>query len=663
MTVTQQLHTAVISNRMGVFLWLLLFGLTFAWRLQNLEAFGLSNDEGVYLMWARLVVEGYPLYSETFAVQPPLFIESLGLAFRLAGQTIQAGRWAMLSGYILLAFSLSWLAYRAGRWGGALVAVSLVGLAPLIFSYSRLAMAEVPATALAVASLAALLLYRERGRRSWLIASGLLLGLSFITKALNPFIAAPVVFLLFLYHRRPALRWPGFLADLALWGAMVAAPVAAIFVLYEPAAAYDQLIVFRGDLRAAIPGSWAESWDQLKLFINSHWGFWLLAFGGIIATVLRVWQNKRGGGSLLLGQASGSQMGAREGGEATGSPTFYNLIWLIWLSAGVVMLGWHAPLFFHHLIVLLPPLILLAASLPANLMALWPRGRAQSWASYGGIAALLLILLAAAAHIPAMVAANQETASIVTGGREQAALGLLETVSSPNDFIMGDSQLLIFMANRRTPPPLGDLALVGIKAGRQTSSRMIELSQAYEAPAVVQWSLRLPWLPDYLSWVQANYLARHVWDNDHIIYFVKRWPAGQPLPHERRVQLGEMFTLRGYQLEPGSLKAGSNVNFKVFWQADGFPQKDYTIFTQLLDDQGRLVAGYDSQPLGGYFPTSQWPAAEIITDQIHLSLPADLQAGNYRLITGMYLLETLERLPVSDSPDDYVTLTTLEIKE
>jgi hypothetical protein len=327
------------------------------------------------------------------------------------------------------------------------------------------------------------------------------------------------------------------------------------------------------------------------------------------------------------------------------------------------MLGWHAPLFYHHLIVLLPPLILLGAALPSNLIALWPKAEGAVWSRYSRVALLLLFLLAAIANIPAMVVANQETAAIVTGGREQEALRFLKTVSNPNDFLMGDSQLLIFMAERRTPPPLGDLALVGIKAGRQTSSRMIELTQAYEAPAVVQWSLRLPWLPEYLSWVQANYLARRVWDNDHIIYFVKRWPAGRPLPHDRQVRLGEEISLRGYQTEPGPLKAGASFNFKVYWQTDRPLAENYTIFTQLLDSQGRLVAGYDSQPLGGYFPTSQWPAGEIVTDQVQLPLPADLPAGSYTLITGMYLLETLERLPVLGSPDNYVTTTTLDIKE
>ena len=73
------------------------------WRAQNLDAFGPFNDEGVYLMWGRLAADGYALYREVYAVQPPLFLESLALTFRLFGSTIEAGRWAMLVGFCLLA--------------------------------------------------------------------------------------------------------------------------------------------------------------------------------------------------------------------------------------------------------------------------------------------------------------------------------------------------------------------------------------------------------------------------------------------------------------------------------------------------------------------------------------------------------------------------------
>jgi hypothetical protein len=121
------------------------------------------------------------------------------------------------------------------------------------------------------------------------------------------------------------------------------------------------------------------------------------------------------------------------------------------------------------------------------------------------------------------------------------------------------------------------------------------------------------------------------------------------------------MTLRGFELPPDPLKPGQDLHLKVYWQADSPPERDYTIFTQLLDRNGVLVAGWDSQPLGGYFPTGQWPTGEVITDRARLPLPAHLSPGDYTLITGMYRLDTQEHLP-TDSGNDYLVLTTLKIE-
>jgi hypothetical protein len=440
-------------------------------------------------------------------------------------------------------------------------------------------------------------------------------------------------------------------------------PLAVVPLLYDSAAVYDQLIRFRGELRAAVPSSAAETWTQFQLFINGHWGFWLLAFGGIMAAGFRAWEEKQQGSS----PRGRPRSGAGEQGRVLSFPRLfassllYPLTWLIWLLAGIAMLWWHTPLFPHHFIVLLPPLILLGAELvsyEAQVIGSLSAGGEQRPA----IMIYSLIIMVAALNLLTIVKANRETAAIVTGGREAEALKLLQAVSAPDDFVMGDSQLLIFMAGRRTPPPLGDVALVAIKAGRQTSERMLRLTEQYEAPAVVQWSLRLPWLPDYLAWVENNYLARRVWDNDHIIYFGLRFPPGQPIPNEQAARLGDAVTLRGYQIEPGSVKPGQDLNLKVYWQADTSLTENYTVFTQLLNNQGALAASWDSQPLAGYFPTSEWPVGELVTDIVRLPLPADLPPGDYSLITGMYRLDTLERLRSAAGGPDFVALTTINVE-
>jgi hypothetical protein len=51
--------------------------------------------------------------------------------------------------------------------------------------------------------------------------------------------------------------------------------------------------------------------------------------------------------------------------------------------------------------------------------------------------------------------------------------------------------------------------------------------------------------------------------------------------------------------------------------------------------------------LAGAAPTTTWLPGEIIADAYSLPLPADLPAGEYRLIVGFYNPTTGERLPTT----------------
>jgi hypothetical protein len=81
--------------------------------------------------------------------------------------------------------------------------------------------------------------------------------------------------------------------------------------------------------------------------------------------------------------------------------------------------------------------------------------------------------------------------------------------------------------------------------------------------------------------------------------------------------------------------------------------RDYTVFVHLLDETDQLVAQHDGQPWWQVkIPTSSWQQGETVLDQHTLQLPPELPAGTYRLQTGVYYWETLERLSVleNDNP-------------
>ena len=120
------------------------------------------------------------------------------------------------------------------------------------------------------------------------------------------------------------------------------------------------------------------------------------------------------------------------------------------------------------------------------------------------------------------------------------------------------------------------------------------------------------------------------------------------------VRLGSGLLLRGYDPPSSGARPGEAVRVTLYWEALSVPHEDYTAFVHLIDAQGRLVAQRDSYPLDGRHPTSLWQPGEVVRDRVELRLPVDLPPGDYRLLTGMYLLRTMERLPVLDAGDRHI---------
>lgn len=98
------------------------------------------------------------------------------------------------------------------------------------------------------------------------------------------------------------------------------------------------------------------------------------------------------------------------------------------------------------------------------------------------------------------------------------------------------------------------------------------------------------------------------------------------------------------------------------WQAIRPTGRPQTVFLQLLNQNGEVVSGWDSQPFNGLYPTSFWSPGEVVVDAFRLPLPeGGLPPGDYRLITGFYDFETGQRLPVSDG-GDFAGLATFTVK-
>lgn len=138
-----------------------------------------------------------------------------------------------------------------------------------------------------------------------------------------------------------------------------------------------------------------------------------------------------------------------------------------------------------------------------------------------------------------------------------------------------------------------------------------------------------------------------VWSADNALVYRTR-PDRLPLPAQPETDsaaiLGGAIRLKGHSLtaEPSALR------LVLFWQTERAIERNYTVFLHLRDEAGATVAQYDGQPLDGRYPTGHWQPGETIIDPIRLELPPELPPGRYRLLAGMYDLDTLARLPVQD---------------
>ncbi|MCZ7673391.1 MAG: hypothetical protein M5U34_42885 [Chloroflexi bacterium] len=124
-----------------------------------------------------------------------------------------------------------------------------------------------------------------------------------------------------------------------------------------------------------------------------------------------------------------------------------------------------------------------------------------------------------------------------------------------------------------------------------------------------------------------------------------------------------LITLAGFSLEQTRFVSGATIPLTLFWQTDGLIETSYTVFVQMLDENGRLITQQDQIPANGNRPTTGWVPGEFVEDRHALVLPVDVAPGHYQIITGFYDAETGERLRLADSSGDAITIPlSIEVK-
>jgi hypothetical protein len=126
--------------------------------------------------------------------------------------------------------------------------------------------------------------------------------------------------------------------------------------------------------------------------------------------------------------------------------------------------------------------------------------------------------------------------------------------------------------------------------------------------------------------------------------------GGTALPEvNSRATWGNQIQLRGYSVHSSVASDGMyDIAVTMFWQITRPPQKDYTFFLHWRDESNTNLEQIDFRPYDGLMPTMQWLPGEIIRETRTLHVPMPDSGKTYKLVIGIYDLETLERLPLEN---------------
>lgn len=609
-----------------------------AWSITHLDGFSWDYDEGIHVYIAWLVQQGHPLYAQTFSPYTPGFIVALLAAFMLLGASVFAARLVTvlvaalgLLGVMIAASELAPSPVRGGGlgWGhvfAELCAAALLVFTPSFLQWSRAAMSDLPSAALTALAVALALVYLRAAKLRWLFAAEIIFAGALWVKLISIGGAAAIALAMWLSLRERRADIPR-----ALLGSLIIVVLALSPLLsFDVRSLYDQAIYFHVQKRAAYTQSLLENFSTLIAFLGDNLTLSALALLGAVM------------------------------GLANRNPAIrhLSLVASIWFVATFISLMLQTPLFANHHPVVL---VFALASLAGAGTTFWILdiryliSRFTPSLHHLTTAFLLLIALLGLGQYPeAWRAASAPPFQPVA----EEAVTLLRALTPASDLLVSDAQMIAFRAQRQSPPALADTSQARLDSGNLTAQQLIAEAQQPNVNAILFWSGRLESGAAFVDWTERNYhRVRSSLQKPNAPYrFYLRAPHPQ---YALEAQLGDGIRLWGYDLNRRGeveLGAGQTLSLTLYFERIGEIPRSYTVFTHLLDAHGHVVAQADRPPLAGRYLTTQWQTNEFVVDEFVLPLDFEVSDGDYQLEIGMYLRETLQRLPITlagvRQPDD-----------
>ncbi|MCI0521110.1 MAG: hypothetical protein L0Z70_12755 [Chloroflexi bacterium] len=510
MTFKRAQITAGIAANAGGLLAAALFFLAVYFFFPFRDVFWMDADEGINLVKAQMLLRGYSLYGDIWSDQPPLFTYLLAFVLNLRME-------AALGRTLALLFSSSvvWALFQMMKMVGATIhavaALILLLLLPRYVELSVSIMVGLPAIALAVLSLLALMAWRKEGKTLWLAVSAAALALSVLTKLFTAFLAP--LFGLFLLAWGLAWGWGAegargkaltMLRPALLWGLIFALLTLVPLLLLAGPGRMDQLLANHWNA-AAIERYTSNPAYRLDTQLAAAWPLLLLALAGLSAALLaKKWL-------LLLPGA--------------------------WMICAYLLLRGYAPVWSHQQLLITVPAVPLAAWISGEailrLVALFRSRPAVSPREDALRAAgLVLLIVFCLVQAPTVLGRFQiAPVGAVPPYRETTTearfMSKVLKYAPGTRWMVTDAPMYAFYANLPTPPNLVVLSSKRLETGNLSEEQIIQTIVEYGAEQVLLGRNPLPRVRAYL---QENYILVHARDDSELIelYVSKEQVARTP---------------------------------------------------------------------------------------------------------------------------------------
>jgi len=625
-------------------------------RLPNLDYYTISFPEGIRAAQLQLMAAGYRPCVEIFCNQGPLLFYAIFPTYLLFGGTLEAVR----SGIVLFSLvgiaATYWVGNLLGGRLAAVLAALLVALSPTYLKFSRLALAEVPAEAVAILAVGAALMFQRTGRDRWLIGGGLLVAVSLLLKPVTLAVCAPVGLAVLLRAER---RIRNVVVLVVVTALGIGLPTLAIGF----SEILEQVVAFRLRSRVAEGRGLDWNWGRIvEELAADRPGLFAFALAGAIILLARF--------------------------RAAALPI------VSWFPASLVLLLVHTPLHGKHIVTLIPPAALLAAggaavALIAFRQAIAARQgpTAQQRRARAGLVVATLGLIGYLAFVPAVLARDAtlmfdpeplENDPPSYWYPEVAAS--LRAITDSDEMTVTDHPYITFRADRLVPPTLVESSVTRVLAGSLTPDDAIAEATRYDAQAILLWADKLTTMREFKTWTDRQFVAVRAYAADEeaipTLYVrpervpraVAALAALTPRPVQADFEGGIRLTRFG--VDHPSLTAGGVSAVNVELVAVGKPAASYRAVFQLRGADGSDVWKSQELAIGGLGPgAASWSDGRTMSLGALIRLPRNAAPGEYSLSMRLYdprarrfADSTVPGVEPGRADPKGVTLTTIQIE-